>query len=627
ELRYPAPLNNQKRVYHFEEWGEDLLLATTRNMVLWDRSHNRFQDIPTSVGGPIRDFVIDADDYAWVAANQLTPIRMSLPTGNYVRLPALAPVRTAHAVAMSDDGLQWWGNRREGLHSFDPRTEELIQYVPDPDDPANSLSSFTVHDILCRSDGSVWVGTKFGLDKIDPATRRVMRYPLSGDQINTQITAILEGQEGTLWLGTKNGLLYLDPETDSLRRFTRNDGLINTVYTERACYKDKHGVLYFGGDEGIDYFHPDDIGINPVPPDLYIKSASVNNQLVTAERAGECLSELTLSHEENFIEIELVGLHLASPNSVQYAYRLPLQSAEWIHLGKNRVITLARLPPGHYVLEARCANSDGIWSAPKLLLDIQITPPFWQTTWFISLLVIVVAGFIYALYRFRVGQIRRAERIKSELTKRIAEIEMKALRAQMNPHFLFNSLNSVRLLIDTGDNADAKRYLTKFSKLIRQILNNSRKKFIRLDEELETLRLYLELEKMRFKNFRYTIDVANDVESDFVEVPPLLLQPYVENALWHGLMNKQRGDKRLDITVHRQNDHIEVIIEDNGIGREQARRLKTRSKSKKESLGLQISQDRLTHLKELYGSEIAVEIVDLQDPTGTRVIIRMPVSD
>ncbi|MDX1479980.1 MAG: hypothetical protein R3301_19870, partial [Saprospiraceae bacterium] len=150
---------------------------------------------------------------------------------------------------------------------------------------------------------------------------------------------------------------------------------------------------------------------------------------------------------------------------------------------------------------------------------------------------------------------------------------------------------------------------------------------IRLDEELATLRLYLELEKMRFKNFRYVIEVDDDVESDFIEVPPLLLQPYVENALWHGLMNKQRGDKRLDINVSRKDHHIEVVIEDNGIGREQARKLQTRSKSKNESLGLKISEDRLSHLKELYGSEILVEIIDLQDPTGTRVVIRIPVGD
>ena len=425
-------------------------------------------------------------------------------------------------------------------------------------------------------------------------------------------------------MGTGNGLLYLDPATDSLRRFTRDDGLANTVFTERACYRDRHGVLYFAGDQGIDFFHPNSIQGNPVAPDLYVRSVSVNSRSITEEVAGECLTELNLNYTENFIEIELLGLDLAAPNSVTYAYRLPLQSEEWNQLGRNRVISFAPLPPGEYVLEAKCANGDGIWSQPKALLTINISPPFWQTPWFIGLMVMAAIAALYLLYRFRIQQIRRAGRIKAELTKQIAETEMKALRAQMNPHFLFNSLNSVKLLIDQGSNAEAKRYLTKYSQLIRRILDNSRKKTIRLDEELDTLRLYLELEQVRFKNFSYEIDVPPEVEIDFLEIPPLLLQPYVENALWHGLMNKENGDRKLLIKVVPLPDKINVIIEDNGIGREQARRLQTRSRARKESLGLSIAEDRLRHYGLVHSEPASVEIVDLQNPTGTRVVISLP---
>jgi LytS/YehU family sensor histidine kinase len=132
---------------------------------------------------------------------------------------------------------------------------------------------------------------------------------------------------------------------------------------------------------------------------------------------------------------------------------------------------------------------------------------------------------------------------------------------------------------------------------------------------------------MRFKQFSYMILVMDEVETDFIEVPPLLLQPYVENALWHGLMNKQDGDKKLLIEVKREGDFVLVVIEDNGIGREQAHKLQSRSRLKKESLGIRISEDRLSYLKDLYGTEVQLEIIDLHDPTGTRVVFRLPVAE
>ena len=627
EIRNPVPIRSQSRIYHFEEWGEDLVMASTRNVVLWDRSEDRYTDLPTNVGGPIRDLVIDDDNNAWFAVNQLLPMRMQLPGGEYTRIEELRAAYTSHAVARSADGIQWWGNRLQGLFRYDPASGNLTQFVPDEENPQLSLSSFTVHDILCHSNGSVWVGTNFGLDHIDPSTLQVTQYPLESHNVNTQVTAILEGEGNTIWIGTKDGLLYLDPTTDSLRRFTKDDGLINTVFTERACYRDHNGVLYFGGDEGIDYFHPNDIGTNTVPPDLYVRSVIVNNQSLTTNTAGEHIIELSLSYKQNFIEVEIIGLHFASPEMVTYAYRLPLQSEEWIELGHNRTISLAPLSPGDYILEAKCANGDGVWSEPRQLLSMTITPPFWLTAWFITLISILALSFIYLLYRFRVQQIRRAEKIKSELTQKIAETEMKALRAQMNPHFLFNSLNSIRFLVDKGDNVEAKHYLTMYSQLIRRILDNSRHKFIRLDEELETLSLYVSLEQMRFKNFKFVVDVAEDVETDFIEIPPLLLQPYVENALWHGLMNKQDGKKVLKIEVKKVNSTCQIVVEDNGIGRHQAKMLNARSRVKKESLGLRIAEDRLNYLGDFYGQKASVVIHDLVNPTGTRVVISIPVEE
>jgi hypothetical protein len=597
-------------------------------MILWDRDEDKYSDIPTQAGGPLRDFVIDNDNYAWIAVNQYLPMRMRLPGGEHIRPETLKSVSTSHTVAISDNGKLWWGTRLEGLFSYDPTTEQLTQFAPDQKRPETSLSSFTVHDVLCHSNGLVWVGTNYGLDFVDPKTSQITHYPLDRhSKVNTQITSLLEGENNSLWIGTKDGLLFLDPAKDSLRRFTKDNGLINTVFSERACFRDRHGVLYFGGDAGIDYFHPSEIGSNSIPPDLYVRSVIVNNQSLTTNQSAQFIQELEFSYEENFIEIELIGLHLASPETVTYAYRLPRQSSEWINIGRNRIISLAPLAPGAYVLEAKSANGDGVWSKAKQLLRITIRPPFWMASWFIGLVILSTTAIIYLLYSYRVRQIRRTERIKAELNQKIAETEMKALRAQMNPHFLFNSLNSVKMLINKGNSADAKSYLTKYSKLIRQILEYSREKFIRLDEEMEMLSLYLDLEQVRFKNFEYTIDVAPGLEADFIEIPPMLLQPFVENAIWHGLMNKPDDPRNLSIIVHQEKSNTVIIIEDNGIGRKQAQLLKSRKGSQRESLGLRIGQERIDILKEQYGDGAKMQIIDLENPTGTRVVISLPVAE
>jgi LytS/YehU family sensor histidine kinase len=236
----------------------------------------------------------------------------------------------------------------------------------------------------------------------------------------------------------------------------------------------------------------------------------------------------------------------------------------------------------------------------------------------------MAGSLIGAVYRFRVGQIRREEKLKTEFNKKLAEVEMTALRAQMNPHFLFNCLNSINRFIVRSDAETASNYLTKFSRLIRLILQNSKAPTITLKSELEALRLYIEMEEMRFENrFDYDIRVDAEVESEFVEVPPLLLQPYVENAIWHGLMHKEaRG--RLTVEITRDNGWLRCVIEDNGIGRQRAQQLKSKSATRDKSMGMKITTDRLN----LYQKQTKVQVIDLMDsngtPAGTRVILGFP---
>jgi len=223
------------------------------------------------------------------------------------------------------------------------------------------------------------------------------------------------------------------------------------------------------------------------------------------------------------------------------------------------------------------------------------------------------------------------EKTKTVLQQQATELEMQALRAQMNPHFIFNSLNSINRFILQNNRAQASEYLIKFSKLVRMILQNSQASLISLESELESLELYLELEALRSNyHFNYKISVPKELDIDILKVPPLIIQPYVENAIWHGLMDKEEKGQ-LDIEAFEENDYLYIKINDNGIGRKKSATLQRKSATKHKSMGLRITSDRIAMMQNANGTESPVTINDLVNadgsPAGTEVIIKMPLID
>jgi hypothetical protein len=209
-----------------------------------------------------------------------------------------------------------------------------------------------------------------------------------------------------------------------------------------------------------------------------------------------------------------------------------------------------------------------------------------------------------------------SEKKRVELERQSVQLEMQALRAQMNPHFIFNSLSSINHFILRNESKTASNYLTRFSRLIRMVLINSQKPLITLYDELEMLRIYLEMERLRFKNsFDYGITFLNAIDSDNIYVPPLLLQPFCENAIWHGLMNKD-GQGRLDIELRMGDNTLTCIITDNGIGRKRAEEMKSKSAEKEKSMGLKITADRLSLLNAEKGIATFYTIEDIKDEDG-----------
>jgi putative methionine-R-sulfoxide reductase with GAF domain len=224
----------------------------------------------------------------------------------------------------------------------------------------------------------------------------------------------------------------------------------------------------------------------------------------------------------------------------------------------------------------------------------------------------------------------KAQATLMDTQQKMAEVEMQALRAQMNPHFIFNCLNSINRYIVKSDQATASLYLTRFAKLIRLILDNSNSKNVTLSNELEALKLYIEMEALRFdKKFSYSIVVDESVRAESVEVPPLIIQPYVENAIWHGLLHKETEGYLLIFVSRLSENMIKVVIEDNGIGRDKAQELKSKSATTRKSLGMKLTENRLSLLNKYAKVTASVDIIDLktegEQAEGTKVVLKIPI--
>jgi LytS/YehU family sensor histidine kinase len=316
-----------------------------------------------------------------------------------------------------------------------------------------------------------------------------------------------------------------------------------------------------------------------------------------------------------------VGLSFRNPDGVQYAVQLEGLEDDWRYVKDQSTMTYMNLSPGKYTFRVKASNSEGKWSDQFYEFPFEILPPFWQTWWFRILAVLIVPFVLAVIIRSRFKTVKR----KAQLSEQMAELKMQALRAQMNPHFIFNALNSIQHLIVKNEGDLAFSYLSKFSRLLRMILNVSDKAFVSLEVEVEMLQLYLDLEALRFDHhMHYSIDVEED-DITGISIPTLLIQPYVENAIWHGLVPKT-GTRELNITITATTDRLIISVKDNGIGRKRAAEIKSMQPIRYESKGMSINSDRLSIIGDPRQSK--VEIIDLYndngEAAGTKVVISMP---
>lgn len=249
----------------------------------------------------------------------------------------------------------------------------------------------------------------------------------------------------------------------------------------------------------------------------------------------------------------------------------------------------------------------------------------WKTWWFKSIILLLAIALVFLAYGFRVKQIQKKEKMRSDYEIQINELENSSLRSQMNPHFIFNSLNTINSFINRNEGAKANQYITRFSKLMRLILDHSRRRKITLADELNVVDLYIQVERTRFDNkFDYRINIAPDIDPASIEISPLILQPFVENAIIHGLLPLQKGGL-LQINIQRKDKILLCTIEDNGVGREKAMHYKQLSPEKRKSHGLEVTLKRIELFNKSHNIYVPVIVTDLIDrynaAIGTKVEI------
>ncbi|HTE27366.1 sensor histidine kinase [Flavitalea sp.] len=484
---------------------------------------------------------------------------------------------------------------------------------------------------------SYWVGGVKQLYHYDGNFKLIKRYIDNDGLAGNDVLSIQQDEHGHIWFNSSDGdISRLNTESDVITILSEKDGYKRQVFSWMPPHvRDESGNLYFLGHDGIDKIEPDKIDRFP-PAIVYMKSLAINQQPIDLPTGINNLHTLKLKYDQSPIAIETGVIDFYSKGKSSIRYRLEGINENWQYAPGNYSIRFEKLPPGKYRLVIQASNSGNNFTGPENILFIAISPAFYKTWWFMALMALFILGVIYGIARFRLKEKFRLQLETSakdmqlaEMRQKTTELEMQALRTQMNPHFIFNSLNSINRFILQNNRTQASEYLTKFSKLMRMILQNSQASLITLESELESLRLYLDLESLRFNyHFSYRISFSSDMDVSAFKLPPLIVQPYAENAIWHGLMHKEEKGN-LDIEITEEDGFLFLKIADDGIGRKQSAAIHEKSDTRHKPMGLKITADRIAILQPGESSDKVVRIVDLVapdgSPAGTEVIIKIPV--
>ncbi|XZF14124.1 histidine kinase [Chitinophagaceae bacterium MMS25-I14] len=510
-----------------------------------------------------------------------------------------------------------WMGVIDGLYRLSDHQDTVLPFMP-----SSSFFKTGVNCIRQMYNGIHVVGTRFGGIVIMKDANHVTQITAENGLLSNSIKYLLP-VKNRLWAVTSKGISVINftsfaPLQYTITNIGKNEGFYNMVIYQIAAYK---GCIYAATSRGMYIIDNPEKFLDKYPQPIPLYISNINYY------KGDTinLDKIKIPFNNSRVVIQISAVCFNSAEDVKYYYRINKAETAWRSITGNELL-LEKLPPGDYMVEIMAAiPNQGRFSEIKHL-EIIIEKPWWQNNWLRLGAVLLCSTIIVIIYKKRIRKIKKSEEQKTALNAKLAELKQTSLRAQMNPHFIFNCLTSIQQLIVTGNAEDANDYLVRFSRLIRKTLELSAFSFISIADEKEYLTEYIILEQLRLPGqFDYEFLIDPSIDERRTEIPNMMLQPIIENSIRHGIKHLETRKGRITVALQKNGDFICCIITDNGIGRNPYDK---KDFTEHRSYGMKIVYERLENIEELKNiKDSLIEIKDLKDNngiTGTEVTFKFP---
>ena len=631
-----------KNICNISESPQNLLVSMLKSeFLVFNKKCNFIKKIKTGTNNLVHKIVYDQEkDIFLIITNRffkkISPNQIKHTTELSSKNISTSEIN-AKTVALSIEPDIWFSNTSGLFRAKDGR----IVYSSEKENQWHEL----IYSIIANPNGSLWLGTLKGLWKYKNG--EYIYYGNQNSFFKHRTNALLK-HKNKLFIGTKGaGLIIYNLKNESITVLNNHDGLTSNSITSIAKYdnkiyvgtnkglnilsiKDKgnykiqqfdkgngllsdeinklytyDSVLYIVGKKGVNYINLKQFNLQNKILNTYIEKVRIGTIDTLVKESYE------LNYKQNFINISYKGVTFNNSQNILYRYKMHPIVTDWTYTNKNE-LQFTSLNPGTYKFEISAKNKSGEWNQTNTTLSFVIKTPFWQNWWVINSIMASLIILIIIIINNRLNRVRKENRLKKELNLYMK----KAINSQINPHFLFNSLNSINQYILKNDKLSSSKYLNRFSIYIRSILNALKNDFQSLSEELKISELYLELEKFRLKEkLSYNLKIDKSVKSRNVLIPTMIITPFLENAIWFGIL-PQKGQGKIEILISQENTTLTISICDNGIGRIESLKQQNNPDFNLKNPGSENAMERIKLLNDLYSDKIDINYIDKEEADG-----------
>lgn len=613
------------QVMSMQMYYPDTLWIGTYNGVIWfdtrSATYGKLKDIYSDFGHGILNILapVNMDGYAWMAGYLMGTVGRYNIARRRLEIFDAQSHPTVPFAAIKSIAYDKWGNVWFGGHSL-ARWNSQMQQFDTLMTSYGGPNKYNDNILTMQADpyGSLWISNvENGLLQYKIDQRQWVYYGLQEGLPSTNLGTMSPVVRDQLWVADPHHVSRINVVTGEIQSFNYYDGLETDGSESPYMIADQDfRNIYFLAEDEIAFWNFDEVQYPPSMYSLICQQIQLEGKRTVYFPEGE----VDLKPDEKNLVITYNLIDHETGHESQLSYRMNDMST-WIPLSDDSKIYLSNISPGTYSLQVRARSSRG----DEKIHNLRIHRPqlWWKTFWFIggaSMLFIIMG---YYLYRRRIQSVRAWAALDNQLS----QAEMKALLAQMNPHFIFNSLNSIRKMILQQDTLEASRYLGKFAQLIRMTLDQSRQTFITLRQTTDYLYRYVEMEKIRNPAFTCHIDVDPTLDQDEIHIPPMLVQPLIENSIWHG-QSPDHPEIHIEVQFKQHGHQLVCVVDDNGMGIDA--RVKTGAGGSHQSVGIQNIQSRIALLRQKYKIESSLIIEDKSGwpsgrETGTRATLLLPI--